>query len=86
MPFMIKSKYENGTYTPNSLATAQYEAARSSVLGGHPGRPRGSKGILASCLLGKYRWNDVRINLPTLDREFDTQEATHLLNDQASDS
>ena len=83
MLFMIKSKYENGTCTFNSLATAHCTVAGSMLCLAAILATRGDqKAVLMARLLGKCQRNGVRINLLTLDREVYTREVTKLLNDR----
>lgn len=83
MLFMIKSKYENGTCTFNSLATAHCTVAGSRLCLASILATRGDqKAVLVARLLDKCRRNGVKINLLTLDREFYTREVIRLLSDR----
>ncbi len=83
MLFMIKSKYERGTCTFNSLATAHCTVAGSRLCLAAILATRGDqKADLVSRLLDKCQGSGVRINLLTLDREFYTREVIRLLNDR----
>ena len=83
MLFMVKSKYENGTCTFNSLATAHCTVAGSRLCLAAILATRGDqKAVLVARLLDKCRQNGVGINLLTLDREFYTREVMKLLNDR----